>query len=310
MPAEIEQKQIEQYVALFRLFDQYSDLIERVSFWNLHDGQSWLDYFPWRRTNHPLLFDRHGQPKAAFDAVYALLSRSPAIERRDRNSQIAHRQLLQKTKQGRIDIYFQGDSITRRWGATDYPQLLAHWQKSFRGWNAANFAWGGDTTHNILWRMQHGELDGVSPKIVVLQAGANNLPWRGPADAATIDEVCDGIAAIIEEFLQRVPNATLLLTAMFPRTQNPELAPAIDKINERLQALAETKRIRFLNINGQLTDANGRLLPGMSSDGLHLEKPAYEIWAQALTPVFREILGPPAKEDQAPPPTGDPSATQ
>jgi GH35 family endo-1,4-beta-xylanase len=76
VPAEVQQKQVEQYVELFKLFDEYSDIIERVSFWNLHDGQSWLNYFPWRRVNHPLLFDRNHQPKPAFDAVYELLKSS------------------------------------------------------------------------------------------------------------------------------------------------------------------------------------------------------------------------------------------
>jgi len=59
--------------------------------------------------------------------------------RADKNSQIAHRQFLTKGKQGRIDVYFEGDSITRRWGATDYPQLLENWNKNFFGWNAADF---------------------------------------------------------------------------------------------------------------------------------------------------------------------------
>ncbi|MCL4178743.1 MAG: endo-1,4-beta-xylanase [Verrucomicrobia bacterium] len=75
LPPEIERQQAEQYAALFRLFVEYHDLIERVSFWNLHDGQSWLNYFPWRRVNHPLLFDRDRRPKPAFDAVYATLRR-------------------------------------------------------------------------------------------------------------------------------------------------------------------------------------------------------------------------------------------
>ncbi len=132
LPDEIARKQAEQYAALFRLFDEYSDLIERVSFWNLHDGESWLNDFPWRRVNYPLLFDRHRRPKPAFDAVYATLraprSAHAPVERRDPNSRMAHRQLIAKTKQGTIDIYFEGDSITRRWGATDYPRLLAHWR--------------------------------------------------------------------------------------------------------------------------------------------------------------------------------------
>ena len=50
-------------------FRKYDDVIDRVSFWNLHDGQSWLNDFPWKRVNHPLLFDRQGKPKPAFDAV-------------------------------------------------------------------------------------------------------------------------------------------------------------------------------------------------------------------------------------------------
>jgi GH35 family endo-1,4-beta-xylanase len=72
---KIQQQQTKQYVELFKLFDQYSDIVARVSFWNLHDGQSWLNYFPWRRVNHPLLFDRHRRPKPAFDAVYELLQK-------------------------------------------------------------------------------------------------------------------------------------------------------------------------------------------------------------------------------------------
>ena len=73
MPADIDQQLADQYLALFQLFDQYQDIIVRVSFWNLHDGNSWLNYFPWNRTNHPLLFDRQRQPKQAFDSVYDFL---------------------------------------------------------------------------------------------------------------------------------------------------------------------------------------------------------------------------------------------
>ena len=72
-PPEILQRQAEQYAQLFRLFRKHADVIARVSFWNLHDGQSWLNGFPWRRVNYPLLFDRAGQPKPAFAAVIAAL---------------------------------------------------------------------------------------------------------------------------------------------------------------------------------------------------------------------------------------------
>jgi endo-1,4-beta-xylanase len=68
-PPEILEKQAALYGDLFRVFVKHSDAIVRVSFWNLHDGESWLNYFPWNRVNHPLLFDRDQQPKPCFRSV-------------------------------------------------------------------------------------------------------------------------------------------------------------------------------------------------------------------------------------------------
>ena len=99
------------------------------------------------------------------------------VARADENSRIAHTQLLDKARRGGIDVYFEGDSITRRWGTSDtaYREFLDHWTRSFFGWNAANFGWGGDTSQNILWRLTDGELDDVHPKVIVLMAGTNNV---------------------------------------------------------------------------------------------------------------------------------------
>jgi endo-1,4-beta-xylanase len=77
-PPKVLARQAEQYAQLFRLFAEYDDVIERITFWNLHDGQSWLNYFPWERVNYPLLFDRQRQPKPAFDAVVQTLMEAAA----------------------------------------------------------------------------------------------------------------------------------------------------------------------------------------------------------------------------------------
>src|SRR5512142_719229 len=118
------------------------------------------------------------------------------VARTDLNSQLAHAELLEKAKKGAIDVYFEGDSIVRRWGATDYPQLLANWRENFFGWNAANFGWGADRTENILWRLQNGEIDGVNPRVIVILAGTNNVGTRPGGDAA-IAEITRGLAAIV-----------------------------------------------------------------------------------------------------------------
>jgi lysophospholipase L1-like esterase len=146
--------------------------------------------------------------------------------------------------------------------------------------------------------------------VIVLQAGTNNLPWTGPADQAKVDEVVNGIKAIIGVFQQRAPEAAIVLTGVFPRSQNRSLKETIEQINTQLAKLDDGKRIRFLNINDRLADADGKLREGMSSDGLHLEEKGYDAWAEALQPVLTAIMGPPAAEDHAPPPTGNPGAAQ
>ena len=227
--------------------------------------------------------------------------------RPDRNSQLAHEQLLQKAKQGRIDVYFVGDSITRRWGATDYPELLAHWKKTFFGWNAGDFGWGADGTQNILWRLEHGELDGVNPKVVVILAGTNNVGTE-PGGRAKVAEISRGILAIVQACRLRAPAATIILTAIFPRNDAMDVLPEIRVINENLARLADGRAVRFLDVNAGLADAEGRLLPGMMHDGLHPTLQGYQVWADGLRPLLTELLGPPASTDLAPPPTGAPSA--
>ena len=236
---------------------------------------------------------------------------SQPLQRTDRNSQIAHEQLVAKARQGGIDIYFEGDSITRRWGTSDAPyrEFLDNWRRNFFGWNAANFGWGADTVQNILWRLTNGELDGVHPKAIVLMAGTNNLRAQGRrgVDEKTVDEVAGGIRAILDVMRQKAPAATIIVTGITPR-RDREMLPTIDAINTQLASLADGRRVRYVNINARLTGADGSLLDGVTVDGLHLSVTGYQIWADALKPTFTEILGPQAATDHAPPPTGDPSA--
>jgi lysophospholipase L1-like esterase len=233
-----------------------------------------------------------------------------AAARTDQNSLTAHTQLLEKAKKGGIDIYFEGDSITRRWGATDYPQFLANWKENFFGWNAADFGWGADNIQNILWRLQNGELDGVNPKVIVLLAGTNNVGRTNPpgSDDAKVADITKGLKAVLDVMQAKAPRATIILTAIFPRNDNIAVMPTINKINANLARFADGKKIRFLNVNDKLADKDGKLFEGMMGDNLHPTLKGYQVWADGLKPIFTELLGPPAKEDHAPPPTGDPSA--
>ena len=221
---------------------------------------------------------------------------------------LAHRQLLAKRTQGKIDVYFMGNSIARRWGATDYPEFLANWKANFFGCNAADFGWGADRIEHMLWRIENGELDDVNPKIIVIDAGTNNVGSQ-PGGEEKIADITRGFRALVDLCRRKAPNATIVLTGIFPRNDNMAVIPEINRINENISHFADGKTIRYLNINDKLADKNGKLFDGMMTpDNLHPTVRGYQVWADALKPIFLELLGPPAATDQAPPPTGDPSA--
>ncbi len=276
--------------------------------WRRHDAghtdaPNWKYFIPWADK----FLDYHATP-------WELPADLPVF-RTDTNSLVAHSQLLVKAKQGGIDVYFEGDSITRRWGALDYPELLANWKQNFFGWNAADFGWGADRTQNILWRLENGELDGVNPKVVVLLAGTNNvddLSAPGGIEERTAD-ITRGLQAIAHMIQEKAPAATIIVMGIFPRNDKMEFMPLIDSINRSLSKFADSQRndqkIRYLNINDKLADHDGRLFNGMmNADQLHPTVKAYQVWADALKPILTELLGPPASVDHAPAPTGDPAA--
>jgi lysophospholipase L1-like esterase len=259
--------------------------------WRQHDGghtdgPNWKYFIAWADQ-----LIRHAGSAPA-------LAAEPA-PRTDQNSMIAHQQFVEKARKGAIDIYFEGDSITRRWAAADYPELLANWNQNFLGWNAADFGWGADKIQNILWRLNNGELDGVNPKIIVLLAGTNNaadIVLSG--DDARVADITKGFQAVLRVMQAKAPGAVIILTGIFPRNDNMPVMPAIDKINRNLAKLADGERIRYLNINGKLADADGSLFDGMMNarDKLHPTVKCYQVWADALKPIFTELLGPPGNQ--------------
>jgi lysophospholipase L1-like esterase len=303
-------------------------LLDGALAWRQHDGGhtdapnvkyflSWADWHFGRRYTPappvpvPPQTTAAAPPRALASAAQPSPRADVPAPRTDSNSAIAHRELLAKRTQGRIDLYFEGNSITRRWGATDYPDMLANWRENFFGWNAADFGWGGDRTENILWRLEQGELDGVHPKAIVLLAGTNNV-GREPGGPAEVENITRGVRAVVEQLRRRAPGATIILTAIFPRNDNPRdplaVIPEIRAINANLATLADGNAVRWLDINDRLADADGRLHPGLFMDALHPTVKGYQIWADALRPILTEVLGPRAATDHAPPPTGDPSA--
>lgn len=201
-----------------------------------------------------------------------------------------HRAFLGLTRERPIDLLFLGDSITRRWA--EVPDL---WQRHFGGLRAANFGVGGDATQNVIWRIENGELDGISPKVVVLLIGTNNLATN------TAAEISAAIGVIVRTILGKLPSTKVLLLAILPR--GPQRRPRevgdrsayyqdrIDAINRSLRRLDDGNRVRFLDFGSKLIGSDGELMASHVPDGLHLVGPGYEAWAEAMGPLLAGMMG-------------------
>jgi lysophospholipase L1-like esterase len=113
--------------------------------------------------------------------------------------------------------------------------------------------------------LNNGGLDGVSPKIIVLLSGTNNVgnTVLPESDEDKVADITRGIQAILQTMQKKAPNATIVLMGIFPRHDNMAVMPMINRINGNLSRLADGKKIRYLDINDTLADANGKLFDGM-----------------------------------------------
>ena len=207
-----------------------------------------------------------------------------------------HIEYTARARQGNIDLYFIGDSITYGW----IPWGHEAWDKEFSGYKAANFGISGDSTQNVLYRVQNGELDGVKPKVVVLMIGTNNL-------ANSAEEVVAGTTAIVQQIRQRQPQAHIILMGLLPREDADPALPLRTKyqtVNALLARLDDGQHIYFLNIWDRFLTPdlkNPKAIPKeLMSDGIHPTPRGYELWANALRPILRAWLGEPVNRAPAP----------
>jgi beta-glucosidase len=208
-----------------------------------------------------------------------------------------HEQVLERVAQGNVDLIFIGDSITHSWDRKG--KGLAIWQQYYGNRNAVNMGFGGDRTQHVLWRLDHGEIDGISPKLAILMIGTNN----SNKEDNTAEEIADGIKAICARMRKKIPKTKILILAIFPRGnakqyKDKEHGAVFNaqwaKNNEasRLASLiADDKMIYYLNINRAFLDENGVLSRDIMPDLLHPNEKGYKIWAEAIEPTVKKLMG-------------------
>jgi beta-glucosidase len=190
----------------------------------------------------------------------------------------------ERVRQGNVDLLMIGDSITHSWenGGKKY------WDKHYAGRNAVNMGFSGDRTQHVLWRLEHGHLEGITPKLAVIMIGTNNSNGKDN----TADEIGDGIIAICRKLRAECPRMKILILAIFPRSPEPS-----DQRQKNAQAslqaskIADGKMIHYLDINDKFLTADGFLSKKVMPDYLHPNEAGYKIWAEAIEPKVAKLMG-------------------
>ncbi len=197
-----------------------------------------------------------------------------------------HEQKLKALKEQKtVDLLMIGDSITHGWEGHGKKV----WENYYAKRNAFNIGYGGDRTEHVIWRLQHGEVGGITPKLAVIMIGTNNTGHRQDPPKAT----AAGIKAIIGELRKKLPKTKILLLAVFPRGayKDNRLRKINDGINKIIKDYDDDKTVFFLDINSTFLTDDGVLPKAIMPDFLHPREDGYRMWAEAMEPTIKKLMG-------------------
>lgn len=234
-----------------------------------------------------------GQPAEATPAPKTPAAITP-VARADEWWAARHASMNARTKQaaeqGDASLLFIGDSITQGWegGGKDV------WAKAFSPRGAINLGISGDRTQHVIWRLRNGNLDGLAkpkagspPKLAVVMIGTNNSGDDTP------ENITAGVTEVVKTLHDRVPATKVLVLAIFPRAEKADdpVRAKLATVNAALAKLADGQSVHFLDIGKAFLAGDGSLPKDVMPDFLHLSPKGYQLWADAIEPKLKELLG-------------------
>jgi lysophospholipase L1-like esterase len=206
-----------------------------------------------------------------------------------------HEGFVQIARRGGVNVLFLGDSITDLWrydvlGGSQRGKAI--WDRDFAPLHAANFGIAGDRTQHVLWRIEHGELDGISPKVVVLLIGTNNTGTEPDGRMRnSTPEIIAGVTAVVREIRIRLPRTKILLFGIFPRGKKDDPRRGqIAQINAAIARLDDGTHVHFLDIGREFLEPDGTLSTDIMPDLLHPNARGFQIWADAIKGPLASLM--------------------
>lgn len=211
-----------------------------------------------------------------------------------------------REKPADCEVVLIGDSITHNWAGAEVTgeKTSDTWRKTFGKYKALNCGFGWDRTGNALWRIDHGELDGISPTIAIVHIGGNNWaasdsyvtwhPWNAECPREKNEETAEGVMAVVRRVREKLPKTRIVVMGVFPFGEKPTDQRRIDnvKLNALLEPMVkEVENAVFLNINDKLLGPDGVYSREIAGDFVHPTAKGYDIWAASILPEIEKTVG-------------------
>lgn len=216
---------------------------------------------------------------------------TPKLENDSYDWYARHDAVLKVKGQLKPEVVMIGDSITHFWAGQPESQIQRgpeSWRRLFGNRAVLNMGFGWDRTQNVLWRLEHGEFDGLHPRYIVLNIGTNNFSTTANAQANTPQQISEAIDAICARLKAKSPDSRMIIMGVFPRGQKPDdpFRSQIAELNKLLAELARARGYAFLDIGDQFLAPDGSIPTALMADFCHPTEQGYALWAEALKPLI------------------------
>ena len=224
--------------------------------------------------------------------VNGLVTTTPVTQDRDHatyNWQQRHAEVLARNQVVQPEVVFIGDSIIHFWGGQpNAPRVWAGtaWTNCFAGFKVTNLGFGWDRTENVLWRLDHGELEVIHPRVIIIKIGTNNTAVNNsPADIEA------GIEAICVTAHEKVPSAKILLLGILPRHDEPPAHSVTDPVNQLVQEhLGQVPWITYRDFGAAFRRPDGTVNATFYRDGVHVNADGYAILGAKIRPELLALI--------------------
>jgi lysophospholipase L1-like esterase len=182
-----------------------------------------------------------------------------------------------------VDVIFIGDSITENFikepTATWDMVGKSVWEKHYAGRNVLNFGVGADATEHVLWRFEHMDIKGFSPKVAVILIGTNNTQ-------DSPQQIAAGVKAVLDKTRQTFAGVKVILVSILP---NARATQKMADANQIIQTFADGKTVNYFDLASKMPP-EGNSWKGLGRDRLHLTPAGYELWASEMEPLLSKLL--------------------